>query len=70
MTAHGECPFCENILCNRVIELTQPSDTFRTFQVVCGHCKARGPVRGSEQDAAQVWNRRTANVGPMRITRL
>jgi len=53
--ADSPCPYCDNVVCNSVIELTQETDVFRTFQVECDQCKSRGPKMRSEQMAERVW---------------
>lgn len=52
------CPFCGNRICNRVIELTKDADPWRTFQVECDECKARGPIRKSDNTAIDAWRMR------------
>jgi Lar family restriction alleviation protein len=50
------CPFCHTV--DRIM---QESDCYGRF-IECLLCGARGPIARSEDEAAELWNRRTGDV--------
>jgi hypothetical protein len=62
MKPSAPCVYCENVVCNSVIETTLERDVFRTYQVECDQCKARGPKMRSEWMAVKVWDARCLRV--------